>query len=69
MRRRVENPCERCGFNVTSADRHGDPLPQHTYERDCFRAVYEAAVEEAKAEITKAMAQHTQAFVHRPEQS
>lgn len=52
-KKRIENPCERCGFDVFVVDRHGDPLPQHTHERDCFRAAYAAAVEEAREEIDK----------------
>jgi len=47
-RKQIDNPCDRCGFNVAQVDRHDDPLPQHSTERDCFRATYEAAVEEAK---------------------
>lgn len=47
-KKQIDNPCDRCGFNVTSHNSQGDPLPQHSTERDCFRATCDAAVEEAK---------------------
>ena len=54
-RRVIDNPCDRCGFNVLSFSGDGDPLPQHSSERDCFRAACDAATEMAREEIRKAL--------------
>lgn len=54
-RKRIDNPCDRCGFNVVSFSRDGDPLPQHSTERDCFRAACDAATETAREEIKRAL--------------
>jgi len=59
MARPIQHPCERCGEEVYTTNRHGDFLDQHASERECFQAVRQAACDEMKRllEVTRLLEQ------------